>query len=266
MKKIALLFTLLCAGALSGMESQKNDLGAFEQLPLELRKEIFEMTLKTSTTVDEAIKAIQNASEIYRGVRLDSTAALNLLIKTIPDDLDKAIEAVKNLQGNTLKDFTKLVHILANKFNTTTQAVAEKINTPTARIYLTLGNELLTLAGSWRKEREIISFIQAGADINFTGDYFDDIAMFYITGSPLGVAAKNLNVREVETLLEFGAKPTDEDLLRAEQMANFSSEKIKRRRQGLQGNEADEIYSLLLNAQINELEEQLPVKAKKRKK
>lgn len=217
MKKIIVLLTILCASILTGMQKeQKGDLGSFEELPEELRQEIakvaIETAIATSTTVDEAIKAIQTASMVYSGVQLDDIAARDLLIHSIPNNLDQAITQVKHLQGKELKNFTKLVHILADKFDITTARTAATIGTPIAQTYLNLGKELkIAILSDPFNYDKIIELIKNGADVNFS--------ILSRRSTPLHNALsdeknKEFNVELIKILLDAGAKPTTENLLR----------------------------------------------------
>jgi hypothetical protein len=171
MKKLILLFTIVCsAGQLYGMEPELNPT-LWEQLPKELKQEIISTTLATSNSVDDAVNAIKALGTLH-GVRYNTQAAIGLLIKTLPNDPDKAINQVKNLQGTTLEAFTTLVHLVSDKFpEIATEAIAEKFETPTAQKYVELGNALLMLSGTHiattiNEARQIIK--DDGADVNFT--------------------------------------------------------------------------------------------------
>src|SRR5690242_15449786 len=98
--KIALLFTIACVGQLYGMEKP-----SYGSLLPELKQEIINTALATSKNVDEAISMLKKLSALH-GVEFDKLF--------------------------NLKDFTKLVHVLADKFNISTSQVAQKIDTPVA--------------------------------------------------------------------------------------------------------------------------------------
>lgn len=204
MKKIVLLFTMLCVTVLVSMESEKGNLGAFEQLPVELRQEISQTALTASTTVDEAIKAIQNASAIYGGVKLDRAAAMDLLKNTLPNDLNQAIKAAKHLQGSEPKDFTKLVHLLADKFHESPYDVASLFKTPIAQKYLKLANQLEELAYQYNDNpEELKNPIAQGADVNFYGGSYKQ--------TPLNNAIWAARLNKVGILLAAGANPFVKD-------------------------------------------------------
>lgn len=142
MKKVSLLLTILCAGQLYGMENtdlsqgamepeKKSNLGAFEQLPPELRQIVAQTALELST------------------------------------DINQAITIAKILPINNLKDFTKLVHILADKFEYyTTQDIAKAFKTPASKAYLDLAKELAD-AIYYGDVNKVTESIKKGADVNF---------------------------------------------------------------------------------------------------
>ena len=175
MKKTALLFTILCVGQLYGMENPHPELGAFGQLPEELHKEIVK-TLATSNNLEATIGAIKVAGTL-QGVRYDN-----------------------------LKDFTRLVNVLADTFGVSTVEVAKKFNTPTAKQYLNFekAHELIKLANRNRREnlsesyQGLVKLIREGFNVNTTG---------WSNGSLLMWASFfNLPVL-VKVLLDAGANP-----------------------------------------------------------
>src|SRR5262245_54934151 len=107
MKKTIILFTILSIGLLNGMETEPS----YETLPKELKQEIINTALATSKSVDEAINTLKTVSAL-QGIQFDKLF--------------------------DLKDFTKLVHMLADKFNTKTELIAEKFKTPVAEEYVRL--------------------------------------------------------------------------------------------------------------------------------
>ena len=164
MKKIALLLTIVCAGRLYGMEAE--NIGS---LPKELHDQLIQMAFTTSNNPAETIKAIQFAS------------------------------AVHGVQYDNLKDFTRLVHLLADKFDTRTDIIANEFRTPAAKTYSTLGYSLIKALGDNTPvgHAKVADLIQQGADVNFiSGDM------------PLYKAMRNLNVEGVKLLLNAGANPT----------------------------------------------------------
>ena len=96
MKKLFLLSALICAGQMYGMEP------LYHTLPKELQKEIFNTALATSTSVADAVNAIKAVGTLH-GVKYSTQAALDLLMKTLPNDLDQAIKAVTNLHGTEIE-------------------------------------------------------------------------------------------------------------------------------------------------------------------
>ena len=199
MKKLILLFTILCAGQLYGMEAQ-NIMG----LPEELRTEIIRKALAASDTLEEAIKAIKVG--VLRGVNYDNP-----------------------------KDFTKLVHVLAKKFDLDTATVAQEFRTTTvaniAKNYLIQSRMLLKLIASYDAGDiqilidNIKELINGGADVNFVQRHTGMLpSLGFNEDTPLIkiFSYKPYNVQEalqgiktlVELLLEYGAIPDKETLER----------------------------------------------------
>lgn len=174
MKKMALLLTILCAGALNGMQEWYN-------LPNELKQEIINTALAASNNIDAATKAIKTTGALY-GVKFDE---------------------------NNLEDFTTLVHILANRFNLPTKTIAEQFNSPTAKQYLDLGMKMSNPA--MMTAPYIALLISKGADVNFSTFQFpnsfrwdnDFIEKPIVT--LLMRAMNEFNVEAVKTLLDAGA-------------------------------------------------------------
>lgn len=261
MKKIFLLGALVCVGQMYGMEPMEPE-NSYELLPKELKQGIINNALATSKNVNQVINAIKAFGALH-GMHYDTQTATDLLVQTLPDNLDEAIDEIKNLQETTLEDFTQLVHLLADKFNMTTQKIAKKFTMPIAETYLNFGSWLL----EHMKDRgafihtKVINLIKKGADVNYSGVNFSCNGAVY-EGSPLGLAIANLNVAAIKTLLRFGVKISDEDLSMAASMSEISKEKIKRRHLWAKGDEALIIYKLLLEAQIKAVEEKLNVTKK----
>lgn len=250
MKKLILLFTIVCANQLYGMEpiEPKWSLQKAEhisQLPQDVRLTIINTALAESNTLVEAINALKNASTLY-GVRYDllkNATLMQALMKRFPgkvreeialaikqpdvyqelvatlekhQNIDQAIASInENFTFENLKDFTALVHMLATEFHKTTAQVAKKFNSPIARRYLKLGGELEDVSGAkWeRVGHSIINLIKQGADVNLSG-----------RTSPLRIAINNVNPHGVNILLKYGAKPTDNDLLKAHNNAELNPE------------------------------------------
>src|SRR5436190_517661 len=112
MKKIAILFTLLFTilgiSTLNAMEP------SYQSMPPELKKEIITTALKLSDnlSLDEAIK------------------------------ITKMVSVVWGIHYDNLNDFTRLAHLLANKFNKSTEHIAEAFKTDASKKYLTLNKAL----------------------------------------------------------------------------------------------------------------------------
>lgn len=206
MNKVVLLCMFLCVGALNGMKLEQGSKDVcVSNLPEDVCNEIIKMALVSSNNLRDAIKSVKVA-EVLCGVRYDN-----------------------------LKDFTRIVHILADKFNITTEQVAAKFDTSVAEEYRSKGYWLLrSIERSIHKTSKddivdmIINNIQKDADINFSfignlGDFNDEI---FVRTSPLILAIVYSNLVIVETLLKHGAIITDEALSLAEKMITFTDVNI----------------------------------------
>jgi hypothetical protein len=248
MKKIILLFTIVCVGQLYGMEP------TYHTLPKELQNEIVSTALATSKSVDDAVNMIKKLGTLY-GVHYSTQAATNLLMTILPNDIGQAIDEVKKLQGTTLEDFTKLVHLLAGKFTrTTTENIAKRFDAPIAQTYIDLGEQLLGVMFDDHPFK-VSALIKNGADINFSAASYSFADMKDVIKSPLSVAIEELNVTAVEVLLRPGIKITKDALSRAEVLSRASSDEIKDWRPDAKGDEAKRIYTLLLEAELKKLKE-----------
>lgn len=174
MKKIALLFTLLCASILNGMEPQ-----TISSLPEELQKEI-------TNTVNEIIK---------QGL---TTNNLEEAINTI-----KVAMVLQGIRYDSLKEFTVLVHILANKFNSSAEKVATQFKTSTSDKYMRLAVELIEAIKNKNIDK-ITELIAQGADVN----YYEKDPTAADRINPLTHAVKIKDAKIVKLLLDSGAKPT----------------------------------------------------------
>ncbi len=135
-------------------------------------------------------------------------------IKTALSDLDKT----KHIDN--LKDFTKELHGLANKFNTFPVVVAKlaKPNTNLGHLaeqYAKLNRKLLELT-RWLYEdnafNAIVQLIEQDADVNFIDEH---------GSTPLENARLILSIELVNLLLDSGAKPTEKDLSEALRVEDF---------------------------------------------
>ncbi len=196
MKKIALLFTILCVGALFGMEPERGHYVGMEALPKEIKATIV-MYLNEYDNLDDIVNAIK------------ITSLTNCELYKIVDEM----------YGNQ-KGFAVLAHLLANKFNTTTEDVAYQFNTPAAKTYISLGQKLIK-AVKLNTIDEVAQLILQGADVNFTKTYSTtnisitqqgsrDITESY-EESPLFRAIQSGNVEIVKLLLDSGAKVESDD-------------------------------------------------------
>ena len=186
MKKIALLFTIVCAGQLYGMEPMEAE--RIGDLPEELQREITQAAITSSNTLDEAIAMIKKLSASF-GVQYDT------LFANINDKL-----FTKN------KDFTQLVHMLSNKFNLSTEEIAKKFETPAAKNYLQLANMLMdSVTGEDTDVKGITTLIEKyGADVNYTfATAFPDTGATILTWA----IAHGNNPETIKLLLNLGANP-----------------------------------------------------------
>jgi hypothetical protein len=160
MKKLTLLLTLLCANQLYGMEpEQTQGLGYFSGLPKDIHQEIIR-ALINSKNLEQAVQTVNIASAL-RGVRYDN-----------------------------IKDFTRLIHMLAKKFNTSPEKVAMQFKTSVATKYCDLCEKLKTT----RDVTEAQKLIDDGADVNCS--------------FLLGLAILDQKpAAMIELLLSYGANP-----------------------------------------------------------
>ncbi len=180
MKKLILLFTMVCAGQLYGMLEAPDP----RYLPTDMKYEIMNAAVATSKDLKEAISMIPKLSAFY-GVRYTD-----------------------------IKNFTKLLHALANRFNVTTEEVAtqfvdETKKAPDGMAYL--GKQYLSFLQSLsdaiykNNVEQIKLLIQQGADVNSTNS--NDRT------TPL-IEAANKRTGDKEILVAFlnaGANPNHRD-------------------------------------------------------
>lgn len=178
MKKVLLLLTLISASQLYSMEPEKPNY--MTSLPKEIK-----LLIMTGNNLDDTIRLIKD----FRGIN-----------STFKQMIDAHYGDIDNLQN-----FTKLVHVLANQFNTTTATIAKKFRTEIAQQYVALGDKLLEDVYWGRKAKEITQDINQGADVNYISDT-------YIT--PLRSAIRSFRPDATELLLNakanlFYKHPTD---------------------------------------------------------
>jgi len=191
-------------------ESQQPQLGDWNSLPQEVQILIIQ-ALNTGQDLDQTIDAIKAMSITNK--------ALNQMINKMYD----------------LKGFTVLVNMLANKFKTSHQTIANKFNTDVAKRYLELNLEFLNFflkdySDVTQKIYAIQLFLSAGADPNFeslvqqTSVYSYQLVMWSVLGAffyALGLSTTKMlhetlnNVIEEVTqitqlLLTYGAIPSED--------------------------------------------------------
>ncbi len=173
MKKITLLFTILCAGQLYGMEEPPK-MGAFGDLPEDVHKVIVQ-SLATSNNLEQTIEAIKVAGAL-QGVRYDN-----------------------------LKDFTKLVHILAKKFSVPTEKVATVFKTPTSLKYLEMINNETLRYMEGDVLNELNQLIKNGLDVNATYRYMNSPSLLD------QMVNQEAKPEIIKLLLDAGANPHYKD-------------------------------------------------------
>jgi len=191
MKKILLLCALIGAGQLYSMDPTLF-LPRIEPEPTyHTQQAIANTALTLSKSVDEAINMIKQLSIVHK------------------------------VQYDNLKDFTKLVHLLANKFGISTADIASKFNTPIAQTYLNLGNNLLSFVGDIRPAThvKIIELIDQGADVNFSSK----------GTRPLQKALASYNLDVIKILIKSGVKITNDDVRKAKSIVMFHIDKEEAR-------------------------------------
>jgi len=199
MKKIALLFAILCVGALSGMKRIKpkpeleygHYVGWGNLLP-ELKALIITY-LNTYDNPDDIVNAIKATSKT-----------------------NKELNQMVNEKYGNLSGFTALVHTLAKKFNRSTESIAEEFKTPTAKQYIQLNDDLLTTVITGTID-EVTQLINQGADVNYgkaykiiQGRIFID-ADYYDAWTPLYYAVMYSYHDKVKLLLTAGAIPRSDN-------------------------------------------------------
>lgn len=172
MKKTTLLFAILCASALNGMEPERST--SMQNLPKDVQSLII-MHLNAGDTLESTIRNIVRMSQINTTFH----------------------KLVNDVYGN-LKGFTSLVHALIIG-NRTPSVIASKFKTPTSQTYLELAEKLFNAVRN--NDTELITtLINNGADINYYKDPYDK-------NTPLVYAIKNKDANMVELLLKLGADP-----------------------------------------------------------
>lgn len=181
-------------------------LKTFKQLLSEHKHEIIKMAIASGTGVEETIEAIKVAS-VLQGMHYDKLF-------------------------DNLTDLTKLIHILSDKFDVTTQYIAELVGTPTATEYIELGknllsdlDQLLENVGDNDSVRifsdHIIQLVNNGADVNFST--YDD----YYEGTPLDTAIQRVNIEGIKLLLKLGVVPTNDNTVFSGYLPNDIQQMLK---------------------------------------
>ncbi len=143
MKKILLLLSILCAGVLNGMEQPV----PASTLPPDVIK-IIMLYVHTYDNPDDIITAIKKLSLVDTN--------FNVIINDI--------------YGNT-EGFKALVHMISDKAGKSTEEIAKKFNTPTAKRYLNLAKQATKLFFDEDKVNQINLLIKDGLDVNFSYEW-----------------------------------------------------------------------------------------------
>lgn len=188
---------LLCTGQLYSMEPERIGM---EELPPEVQVLIIQ-ALNSYKNLDDVIKAIK---------------AMSLTNK----QLNTVLNDIYSLENQ--KRFIKLIHVLAKKFNTTTESIAIELATPAAKKYFELGSALMNeiliealVTGPNCVINKITTLIQQGADVNYTTS--ENL-------TPLKLAVTRLYPNIVKLLLNVGAEPNKQSL----KLLEYKMPKFKR--------------------------------------
>ncbi len=195
MKKLILLFTIVCAGQLYAMEQASY----MAELPKEVQLLIIQ-NLMNGNDLDTVINGIKTASK-------------TTLNKTV-NELYGNPAGFRDLVQTLAKKFPKVKtdYFAAKKFQEVdTEIIAKKLGTTAAMKYIDLSNELINHIKFFpyygtdemiqNALNEIIQLINQGADVNYTGesDHF----------TPLMHATNNQKprIKVIKLLLDYGANP-----------------------------------------------------------
>jgi hypothetical protein len=191
MKKLILMSAVLCAGTLNNMEPEKPKLEVFQELPDDVKNLIILAFAHSDNDFDTTIKNIKIASLT-----------------------NKTLYLIINQQYGNLKNFTALIHWLADKFQQDNMAsIAQKFGTtPVVNEYLHINNEFMEILHAIREGfigvenngvtvDDVKKVLDQGADPNFSDGY---------TSPLLELIANPMSTEElqfVQLLLDYGAKP-----------------------------------------------------------
>ncbi len=190
MKKIIVLFTILCAGQLYAMKRPSKESTLLETeniggLPKELQDKITQTAIASSDNLDEAITTIKKLS-----------TALGVSYDKLFSNLD---------------DFTRVALTLADRFSIypfapiTPYAVAQKLNTPIAERYMA-GYSLLRDAVRWSNDEMGLDMSLKPLLSNYPGIAKIDPQILF-----LALEARKNTLEVIKLLLENGANPYGRD-------------------------------------------------------
>ncbi len=196
MKKLILLFTIVCAGQLYGMKPEL-DPTLWSNLPEGVGPLIIMALADSGNDLSTAIDNIKTASRINK--------ALNQAINT----------------GTNLQDFTVLAHLLADEFNVTTKEVAQAFGTTASKEYLTVNAPLEYRRSFSDYDMHMILntsiatiasiALYWGADVNYTFPGFDEWTGIPKKRGPLLIAIERADLPLIQILLDSGARPEEND-------------------------------------------------------
>lgn len=172
MKKMTILFTILCASQLYGMR----------ELPYDIRHEIVKKAIESSDTLDDAVKAANVACTIQGAC-----------------------------YENNLANFTRLVGMLHSKFPTETRKeITKKLNTSTVKEeYMSLVGQfidkvLLGINTATALENAKI-LLDAGVDPNY--DWGSSRLQTSLLQTSKALKQQDQNVKDIiDLLIKYGAK------------------------------------------------------------
>lgn len=176
---MTLLFTLLCVSILNGMKNpERGHYVSLRDISPEIHVIIMH-TLNNHNNLDDVINDIKEISLT-----------------------NKQLNAVVN----DIKGFTKIAHILAHTFNSTTDDVAKKFGTPTAKEYIYVTCTLMSAISNCNIN-EVTQLINDGADVNYSF-----YPRYYENGATLLTHAFACRANEIiKLLLNSGANPNLKD-------------------------------------------------------
>ncbi len=196
MKKIALLFTILCAGMLNGMEPEQGRFKGWGDLLPEMKV----MVIQTlNTTYDDQLSSQENLKNIIAAIKAT---------RLVDTESNKIITTMYGDQSG----FMTLAHILAKELNTSTYNVAKEFKTNASQKYLDLGTQLAN-AIRGKDNAKVAELIIKGADVNFMENPVNMPLHIKYRGNTLLITAimYQNSAEVIKLLLDKGANPNLEN-------------------------------------------------------